>query len=141
MLRRIVRDPQSNTPQETELFVHSDNIDRNEQAIQQTLNQITQIEAQLPPAVVQEVRQIYDDLVRHDAERERLIDKLADLQDKSDDLEGQNEHMLQCSLLPIQRRINDRHEPHQRILQQLSAVLSELSDQLKRYEDQYGPLD
>ena len=140
MISRIVRDPR-NTPAQQELFVHSDNIDRNEQAIQQALNQIAQLEAQLPPATVQEVRQIYDDLVRHDAERERLIDKLAHLQDKSDDLEGETERLVKYSLSSIQRRINDRHQPHQRILEQLNTVLSQLSDQLKRYEDQYGPLD
>ena len=129
------------TPAQRELFALSDNIDRNEQIIEQELNLIAQIEALLPPEVVQEVRQLSEDRADRQAERERLIDQLADLQDECDTVERHNRRFVRKHLVPQQHRLADQHETHQRILDQLSVVLSQVPDQVKRYEDRYGALD
>ena len=129
------------SPAQRELFALSDNIDRNEQTIQQELNLIAQLEALLPPEVVQEVRQLSEDHADRQAKRERLIGELADLQHECDIVERQNRRFVQKHLVPQQHRLADQHETHQRILNQLRDVLSLVSDWVERYEQRYGPLE
>ena len=141
MIGRIMRRPGIPLPPaQRELFDLRDSIQANEQIINQLLNQIGQLEARLPPATAEEVRELSDTLPRLHTKQEELLDQLGNLRAKYDELDREHKRITRDLLLPQQHRITERHENHKQILDQLSDVSSQLSDQVKRYEDKYGEL-
>ena len=121
-------------------FLAADN-DRCVRQIQQLQNQIAQLEGQLSPEIVRQVRDLSKRIEDLHAEVIDLeLHQLLALRDDLDKYKSQYEYFSNEVSPRLIREASQRREEHNRKLERLIQNKSELSDQLKRYEETYGPL-
>ena len=124
-------------PAEAEALDLLHNIEFSVQTIEQLLNQL---EERLAPAVVSQVRELDNTLGCLDADRSNLIDELGTAQLQHNHFKRVYKRLSTESLPWQEQSMSEGREKHKEIFDRLNQTLSELSLQLKRYEDKYGPL-
>ena len=113
----------------------------NDQMITQLQGQVAHAQAQLPPDVFTDIFNSSETIETLEPEHRKLRRELVALHLKFRTIKDRYEYSGNRYVTDRRREFEEQKQHQDQIIQSLTQILSELSTQIKRYEDQYGPLE